>query len=342
MFKILLQFPTNHTQDIFLEDGQKRTQNLAIPVNSMFSRELAELARHIPNGVVKIEDFERKQELGAGAFGRVYRAIHRKSGIEVAIKELFIDEDLDRDKLRDFAHEVEMLWHCRYPFLLALYGFTLTPPLSIVMPYVCHGCLWDYVRSRQPKGRLDATQKSLIAIGVAYGMAHLHQNGIIHRDLKSMNILLDGRMLPFICDFGIARTCEGKGQIMTRECGTTYWMAPEQISSYHYDYKVDVYSYAMVLYEMLCEQVPFEGKDPMWVMQSVVDGERPKLPKKEPAVCQLIEACWAAEPKSRPGFPKIYKRLIDGEYLWEGTNAKALRAMKKLIKESRRERKKGT
>ena len=104
---------------------------------------------------------------------------------------------------------------------------------------------------------------------------------------------------------------------------------------------MDVYSYAMVLYEMLCEMVPFEGRDPVKVMSDVVNGQRPKLPKKEPELCSLIEACWDQDPKKRPSFPKIYKRLIGGEFLWEGTNEKALKAMKKLIKTSRRERKHG-
>jgi serine/threonine protein kinase len=128
------------------------------------------------------------------------------------------------------------------------------------MPYVVGGNLYDYTRSRGERGRLDATQKTQIAIGVAYGMHCLHNANIIHRDLKSMNILLDTRLLPFICDFGIARTLE-ENCVLTRNCGTVYWMAPEQMKWDSYDNEVDVYSFGMVLYEMLCERFPFQGDD---------------------------------------------------------------------------------
>ena len=306
-------------------------------ISEMLSN-LAELARHIPNGVVRIEEFDKKQEIGSGGFGRVFRAVHRKTGVEVAIKELFMDNCLDEAYVRDYAHEIEMLWRCRYPFVLALYGFTMCDPYCIIMPYVCHGSLWDYVKAERPRGRLDGTQKTLIAIGIAYGMSHLHKANIVHRDLKSMNILLDGRMLPFICDFGIARTCEGKNTMMTRECGTPYWMAPEQIESHHYDCKVDVYSYAMILYEMLCEEVPFAGMDAVSVMRCVAHGQRPKLPNKEKGVCSLISVCWSENPKKRPSFSRIYKKLMKGHFIWEGTNPKALQAMKRLIEQSRAER----
>lgn len=304
------------------------------------SHELSDLARHIPNGIVKLSDFEKKQELGAGAFGKVTRAIHRKSGKEVAIKELFMDDALDEEVVLDYVHEVEMLWKCRYHFVLPLLGFTVKEPYAIVMPYLSHGSLWDYVREDNPIGRLDATQKTLIAIGIAYGMSHLHEANIVHRDLKSMNILLDDRMLPFICDFGIAKTCEGKNTFMTRECGSTLWMAPEQMNSHHYDGKVDVYSYAVILYEMLCEHLPFEGLDRMQVMVKVSDGKRPKLPSKEKAVCSLIKSCWEQDPKKRPPFKKIYKKLIKGDHNWEGTNPKAIKAIKMLIKSAKEQREK--
>jgi serine/threonine protein kinase len=200
------------------------------------------------------------------------------------------------------------------------------------MPYVNHGSLYDYTRTNAPKGRLDATQKTLVAIGVAYGMLQLHKANIIHRDLKSMNILLDSRLLPFICDFGIARTVEGKNQALTRDCGTTYWMAPEQMQSCHYDGKVDVYSYGMVLYEMMCERFPFQGYEPVACAQAVIQVRRPDLPASgEKKMCDLIRQCWAQDPAKRPTFAEIYPKLLKGKVGWEGTNPKALKAMKSLI-----------
>jgi serine/threonine protein kinase len=293
---------------------------------------LDQLKASIPKGVVSLRDFNLERELGAGGFGKVMYGVHRATGMKCAVKILFVDDYLPEDLMEDFAHEVEMLWKCRFPFVLALTAFTIEPPLAIITPYVNSGSLYDYTRQNNAKARLDGTQKSLIAIGVAYGMMHLHKAHVIHRDLKSMNILLDSRLLPFICDFGIAKSVEGKNIQMTQDCGTTYWMAPEQISTSSYDSKVDVYSYGMVLYEMLCERIPFQGDDPLVVAQSVVGGSRPGLPDSEPQVEALIRMCWHQDPEKRPTFETVYKWLSGGKYLWENTNAKALKAMDRLIK----------
>jgi serine/threonine protein kinase len=294
--------------------------------------ELEQLSHEIADGVLNLADFDMKEEVGTGGFGHVVRAIHRESGKTVAIKELFTDEGLTDDLLLDYCREVKMLYLCRYPFVLALYGFTITQPLAIFMPFINHGSVYDYTKSQNPKGRLTPSQKTIIAIGVACGMMHLHKANIIHRDLKSMNVLLDGRFLPFICDFGIARTVEGKNVAMTRDCGTTYWMAPEQMESHHYDAKVDVYSYGMIMYEMLCERVPFEGLDPVTCASEVCQGARPELLLKgNKKIVELIRRCWSQDPKKRPSFKHIYKNIIKGKVLWDGTDPQAVRAMKRLI-----------
>jgi serine/threonine protein kinase len=301
-------------------------------VKMSYGSTLEVLQQHFSAGVLSLDDFDIHGEVGRGGFGRVVRGVHRSSGKSVAIKLLFTDESLDEDLLQDFSHEVEMLWKCRFPFVLCLYGFTVTPPLAIIMPFVNHGSLYDYTRSIGAKVRLTGTQKTLIAIGVAYGMSFLHKANVIHRDLKSMNILLDSRLLPFICDFGIARTIEGKNEILTQDCGTTYWMAPEQMSCPSYDSKVDVYSYGMVLYEMLCEKFPFQGHDQIAGAREVAQGKRPELPASgNKKICELIRSCWAHDPKKRPNFTDIYTQLIKGKIGWDHTIPKALKAMQRLI-----------
>jgi serine/threonine protein kinase len=296
--------------------------------------ELANLSAEIPDGVISLHDFDLDRELGAGGFGKVLHGWHRATRTEVAVKLLFTDEGLQEDLITSFVHEVKMLWKCRAPFVLSLMAFSVRPPLAIVMPYLNKGSLFDYTRPVGEKARLDNTQKSLVAIGVAYGMSRLHKANVVHRDLKSPNILLDSRLLPFICDFGIAKSVEGKNVMMTQLCGSTYWMAPEQIATDCYDCKVDVYSYGVVLYEMLCESIPFLGMQPVEVALLVVGGVRPDLPRKHLKVCRLIEQCWAQDPRARPSFEQIYNEMTHGNYLWDGTNAKAVVAIQKLINDS--------
>jgi serine/threonine protein kinase len=292
------------------------------------------LGREICDGVLSLSDFDLCESIGSGGFGKVVRAVHRRTGKVVAIKLLFTDDGLTQDLVDDYCHEVTMLFNCRFPFILALHGFTVQQPLAIVMPLLANGSLFNYTRSLRAKGRLTGTQKTLVAIGIAFGMAHLHSANIIHRDLKSLNVLLDGRMLPFVCDFGIARTVCGKNT-MTVGCGTTFWMAPEQMVSRNYDFKVDVYAFGMVLYEMLCEKIPFEGCDSVDVADRVCRGVRPKLPSfGNRHVRHLIRKCWQQEPGARPTFEQIFNKLIRGNVAWDGTDPKAIKAMRKLISKS--------
>jgi serine/threonine protein kinase len=293
---------------------------------------LADLRDHFGGGIVSLSDFTLKENIGQGGYGQVCRALHNPTGKTVAIKMLYMDDGLSDELIADFCREVKMLWQCHFPFVLYFHGFTVVPPLAIVMPYVTNGSLYEYTRSTGARSRLDDTQKTLIAIGVAYGMSFLHAANVIHRDLKSMNILLDSRLLPFICDFGVARVVAGKHSAMTRDCGTTYWAAPELIRSTHYDNKIDVYSYGMVLYEMLCDRMPFQGFDLAECEREVVAGKRPELPAVgNTKLCDLIRKCWAQEPTKRPEFTEIYRKLMKGKGIWDETNPKALVAMKRLI-----------
>merc|ERR1712113_1320843 len=151
------------------------------------------------------------------------------------------------------------------------------------------------------------------------GMDYLHkfQPQIIHRDLKSLNLLLAEPVLnsdttPFVkvSDFGLSRMKDnapgedwGK---MTIAAGTCHWMAPEVFTASSYDHKVDVYSYSMILFEIICREIPFEEEEPARVGQLTVTGTRPDLeavPPDCPAVLKdLMIACWAHEPPKRPDF----------------------------------------
>jgi serine/threonine protein kinase len=220
---------------------------------------------------------------------------------------------------------------------MSFLGFTLDPPYSIIIPYAQNGSLYQFTKSHTTKPRLSPTQNTLIAIGVAYGMSRLHKANVIHRDLKSLNVLLDGRYLPFIADYGIARVVDDAHNLMTRDCGSSSWMAPEQMMSSTYDNKVDVYSYGCVLYEMLCHCLPWEGKSSGQIAASVTSGQRPPLPKAaaEEPVAKLIKKCWEQQPKHRPTFTELFKDMVHGKYWFKGTEERGVHGLKKFIKDLR-------
>jgi serine/threonine protein kinase len=144
---------------------------------------------------------------------------------------------------------------CGGQYLVPFVGFTVHPPYFIITEFMANGSLDHHIR--RPKAAnapfvcpLTPTQRTKIAIVIAHGVRRLHEPGIMHRDLKPGNILLDDNLESRVCDFGISRF-KGKGDTeMTRKIGTPSFMAPEQDLEQTYDNKVDVYAYSLILYEM--------------------------------------------------------------------------------------------
>jgi len=285
--------------------------------------ELNVLANQLMGGIVNVNDFDFERIIGKGGFGEVWYAIHRQSQIKCAVKKLFMDQ-MDEIAIEMYVREIKILADCRHLFLLRLIGFTTEPPFLIVTPFITNGSLFDYLLPNSRKPPLSPTNKTLIAMGVAYGMMKLHEKGIIHRDLKSPNILLDDRLLPYICDFGIARESSQDAQL-TKDIGTINWMAPEQMESHTYTNKVDVYSYGMILYEMISHKIPFEGMKPVKIAKIVLsDGLRPPIPKGEKDIKKLIETCWRSDPTNRPTFEGIFYNFAVKRIMWKGTETRAI------------------
>lgn len=286
---------------------------------------LDEMKEHLSSYIVNLRKYKKDKTIGKGAYGQVYLATEKSTGKKYAIKELFF-EHLQGRQLKLFCREVQILAKCNNICLLPFCGFTLSYPYSIVTNYVANGSLYEALRHRPRAPKLTSTNKTVIAMGMAYGMAHLHGLKIIHRDLKSLNILLDTNLYPKICDFGIARFKADSETPITGQIGTPHWMAPELFKNNSYDTKVDVYSYAIILWEMLTEDTPFKGQNPMQIMTAVVQkAERPPMPKNVPyALEQLIKLCWATDPTERPTFDDIFTLFKEKKVSFEGTDMKAI------------------
>ena len=143
-------------------------------------------------------------------------------------------------------------------------------------------------------------------------MAYLHSGKppILHRDLKSANILLDESYTAKVCDFGLSRL-KAQERSMTGNCGTVQWMAPEVLANADYNEKADVYSYGIILWEMLSRECPFEGMTPIQCALAVLNrNKRPEIPKWCPQPLQaLIRACIKKDPEERPMFSEILEAL---------------------------------
>ncbi|KAL6497932.1 Serine/threonine-protein kinase sty46 [Orobanche hederae] len=185
---------------------------------------------------------------------------------------------------------------------------TRPPNLCIVTEYMSGGSLYDYLHKQ--KGIFKFPKLLKVAIDVSKGMNYLHQNNIIHRDLKAANLLMDENEVVKVADFGVARVKAQTG-VMTAETGTYRWMAPEVIEHKRYDHKADVFSFGVLLWELLTGKLPYEYLTPLQAAIGVVQqGLRPTIPKHtHPKLTELLERCWQKDPALRPDFSEATRIL---------------------------------
>ncbi|XP_039848751.1 receptor-like serine/threonine-protein kinase ALE2 isoform X9 [Panicum virgatum] len=211
------------------------------------------------------QGFDESRIIGEGGFGRVYEGI-LEDGERVAIKVLKRD---DQQGTREFLAEVEMLSRLHHRNLVKLIGIcTEGHSLCLVYELVPNGSVESHLHgSDKGAARLDWDARLRIALGAARALAYLHEDSsprVIHRDFKSSNILLEYDFTPKVSDFGLARTALGEGNehISTRVMGTFGYVAPEYAMTGHLLVKSDVYSYGVVLLELLTGRKPVDMSRP--------------------------------------------------------------------------------
>ncbi|XP_073001500.1 serine/threonine-protein kinase STY13-like isoform X1 [Typha latifolia] len=250
-----------------------------------------------------------------GAFGKLYRGTY--NGEDVAIKLLERPEnDPERAQLMEqqFVQEVMMLATLKHPNIVRFIGACRKRIVwCIVTEYAKGGSVRQFLMRRQNKlVPLKLAVKQ--ALDVARGMAYVHGLGFIHRDLKSDNLLISADKSIKIADFGVARI-EVKTEGMTPETGTYRWMAPEMIQHRPYDQKVDVYSFGIVLWELITGMLPFANMTAVQAAFAVVNkGVRPVVPQDcLPSLGEIMTRCWDANPDVRPSFTEVVIMLENAE-----------------------------
>jgi len=254
-------------------------------------------------------EVEMGRELGSGAFGTVFKGKMR--GKAVAIKKLNVQQ-FDDETLASFKQEVAVMSKLRHPNIVSFLGACFEPgEYMMVTELMARGSLWDLLHDE--KVNLSFKKRMKMAKDAALGMNWLHcsKPPFIHRDLKTQNLLVDENFTVKVADFGLAHMKrhgeEGeRGNYGT--IGTPLWMAPEVLKKEEYDESADMYSFAIVLWELLTQKDPFPEVD-SWanLIEVVVTQEqRPEIPKECPTrLRKLITACWAQDPASRPTFEQI-------------------------------------
>uniref|UniRef100_A0A6N2LUP3 non-specific serine/threonine protein kinase n=1 Tax=Salix viminalis TaxID=40686 RepID=A0A6N2LUP3_SALVM len=245
------------------------------------------------------------ERIASGSCGDLYRGVYY--GQDVAIKVLR-SEQLNGTEEEEFAQEVNILREVQHRNVVRFIGAcTESPHLCIVTEFMHGGNLYDYLHKNHNVLKLPQLLK--FAIDVCKGMEYLHQNNIIHRDLKTANLLMDTQNVVKVADFGVARF-QNQGGVMTAETGTYRWMAPEVINHQPYDQKADIFSFAIVLWELVTAKIPYDSMTPLQAALGVRQGLRPDLPRSaHPKLLDLMQKCWETVPDRRPSFSEITVEL---------------------------------
>ncbi|KAG7472290.1 hypothetical protein MATL_G00107390 [Megalops atlanticus] len=226
------------------------------------------------------------ETLGKGTYGKVKKALERGTGKTVAIKSIRkerITDDLDRVHIQ---REIEIISSLKHPNIIRINEvFESKDKIVIVMEYASQGELYDYVNERR---RLPETEAREIFRQITSAVHYCHKNGIVHRDLKLENILLDQDLNVKLADFGLSNHYQ-RGQLLQTYCGSPLYASPEIVKGLPYQGpEVDCWALGVLLYALVYGSMPFDGADYKTLTEQISQA-RYRRPHPPSDACALID-----------------------------------------------------
>ena len=293
---------------------------------------LIQLVKEHPQFAVAYQDFNEIEEIGENSNCKVFLAQYQITGKTVALKRMNIEgETLSDSEEAAYAREIEMLIKINSPILLKLVGFTVSPPFCIVTEFISNGSLFNALHNMENSPKLDGTQLSIIACLCAIGFKNLHDNFVIHGNIKSSNVLLDNDCFPHIVDFTCSKLVAQHPDFIVKKhvfvndkMGSINWQAPEVVNDLtKLNAYSDIYSFGMLLYEMLTGKIPFEGLDEPEIRENIKNGVLPEIPEGTNAhLASTIKKCWSSNPKERPTIEHIIQSFKKHKIFFPGCDFK--------------------
>ncbi|TRY68437.1 hypothetical protein TCAL_01363 [Tigriopus californicus] len=271
------------------------------------------LGIHDLGGDISI-DFDAK--LGAGTFSKVYSA--DLLGSRVAVK-IFNESQESIDVVQAaFDNELSMLGQVRHPNIIQMLGYC--EPMAIVLEFMAGGTLQSHIQRHNyqwSKGEFFSFGKQILL-----ALLYLHHlpNPIVHMDVKSSNLLLDSTCQKLkLSDFGFAKSLSHVNGTISLSAvkGTPAWMSPEVLNRQAVCTKSDIYSYGLVLLEIITRKKPYEGLTLQEVCEAVLSGKHPdvdpEVDSKVPGISPMVQLCWSSNRDLRPNTRQLFNDFLDLE-----------------------------
>ncbi|KAJ3303343.1 hypothetical protein HDV03_003992 [Kappamyces sp. JEL0829] len=259
------------------------------------------------------EDYELRQVIGQGSSAMVYLATYKPNGKPVSIKVIDLDM-FERNQIDELRRELQIMTLSRHQNLLPVYGsFVSGSKLYIVTPVLSAGSGLDIMKTAFQRGMEEAVIATILK-QVLQGLEYLHAHGLIHRDIKAGNLLVNSDGLVQLADFGVSSSLTDHGARGTSRktfVGTPCWMAPEVMDQSGYNYKADIWSFGITALELANGHAPYAKFPPMKVLMLTLQNPPPTLDrdktfhKYSKAFKDMIDACLQKEPTKRPTAEKL-------------------------------------
>ncbi|KAM4737390.1 NUAK family SNF1-like kinase 1 [Anableps anableps] len=267
------------------ERRQRKPNSVAVGRASASAAALVEVKKHQHKHNLK-HRYEVMETLGKGTYGKVKKAVERASMRTVAIKSIRkerITDDLDRIHIQ---REIEITSSLRHSNIIRfLEVFESRDKIVIVMEYASRGELYDYIQERK---RLPETEARSIFRQIASAVHYCHKNGVVHRDLKLENILLDQDLNVKLADFGLSNNFQ-TGSLLQTYCGSPLYAAPEIVKGLPYTGpEVDCWALGVLLYALVYSSMPFDGANHAKLTEQISQG-RYRRPNPPSDACALID-----------------------------------------------------
>lgn len=278
--------------------GHKHTGSVTQNHKAQLANAYNELGKELSSSKIRVVgNYTLGKVIGEGAYGKVRLGTHRITSTRVAIKQ--IPKAMSASLTREIHHHRQL----HHPNVTQMFEVIATEShIWIVTELCCGGELFDYLAE---KGRLSERESSIIFGQLALAVAYLHEKGIVHRDLKLENVLLDERCHVKLGDFGFTREYD-RGVYMETFCGTTGYAAPEMLQGKRYlGPEVDVWSMGVILYCLLTGTLPFDDDDEAVMKEKVIKGQYEDPEWLSTDARDLIRSILEADPAKRLTIPQI-------------------------------------